>query len=241
MAKDFKPRHGRITLTSIIGRGIIHALTCADNGTLRIKSEAYEPCEIGLYSISLSSAANSISTEIPMLVGKTPSGRILSEEECQAILKFPVEDYTEKGYKSPHWLKNGGKAHMLDRHVDVDALIDRQSEKLSDSQAEEIDQMKRKAKVKKTALTHDMDALDRQIKALEAERKSITNDRLKLLALDKKINLLRQEYMKKQECQFFDAMRLDLELEEQIKEFTEKEKLTARVTREFVIEVTQSE
>ena len=241
MAKDFKPRHGRITLTSIIGRGIIHALTCADNGTLRIKSEAYEPCEIGLYSISFSSAANSVSAEIPLLVGKTQSGRILSEEECQAILKFPVEDYTEEGYKSSHWLKNGGKAQKLDRHVGVDALIARQSEKLSDSQAEEIDQMKRKAKVKKTALTHDMDALDRQIKALESKRETITNDRLKLLALDKKINLLRQEYMKKQESQFFDAMRLDLELEEQIKEFTEKEKLTARVTREFVIEVTQSE
>lgn len=237
MAKDFKPRHGRITLTSIIGRGIIHALSCADNGTLRIKSEAYEPCEIGLYSISLSSAANSVSAEIPLLVGKTPSGRILSEEECQAILNLSVVAYTEEGYKSPHWLKNGGKAHMLDRHVGVDALIARQSEKLSDSQAEEIDQMKRKAKVKKTALTHDLDALDRQIKALEAERETITNDRLKLLALDKKINLLRQEYMKKQESQFFDAMRLDLELEEQIKEFTEKEKLTARVTREFVLKV----
>lgn len=240
MAKDFKPRHGRITLTSIIGRGIIHALSCADNGTLRIKSEAYEPCEIGLYSISLSSAANSVSAGIPLLVGKTPSGRILSEEECQAILNLSVVAYTEEGYKSPHWLKNGGKAHMLDRHVGVDALIAWQSEKLSDSQAEEIDQMKRKAKVKKTALTHDLDALDRQIKALESERETITNDRLKLLALDKKINLLRQEYMKKQESQFFDAMRLDLELEEQIKEFTEKEKLTARVTREFVIKVEES-
>lgn len=237
MAKDFKPRHSRITLTSIIGRGIIHALTCADNGTLRVKSEAYEPCEIGLYSISLSSSANSISTEIPMLVGKTQSDRILSEEECQAILNLSVEAYTEEGYKSPHWLKNGSKTHKLDRHVDIDALIARQSEKYSQSQAEEIDQMKRKAKVKKTALTHDLDALDRQIKATEVERESITNDRLKLLALDKKINLLRQEYMKKQESQFFDAMRLDLELEEQIKEFTEKEKLTARVTREFVLKV----
>ena len=237
MAKDFKPRHSRITLTSIIGRGIIHALTCADNGTLRVKSEAYEPCEIGLYSISLSSSANSISTEIPMLVGKTQSDRILSEEECQAILNLSVEAYTEEGYKSPHWLKNGSKTHKLDRHVDVDALIARQSEKYSQSQAEEIDQMKLKAKVKKTALTHDLDALDRQIKATEVERESITNDRLKLLALDKKINLLRQEYMKKQESQFFDAMRLDLELEEQIKEYTEKEKLTARVTREFVLKV----
>lgn len=33
MAKDFKPHYGRITLASIIGRGIIHELKCADSGT----------------------------------------------------------------------------------------------------------------------------------------------------------------------------------------------------------------
>ena len=43
--------------------------------------------------------------------------------------------------------------------------------------------------------------------------------------------------MKKQESQFFNAMKLDLELEEQIKKSTGKENLTARVTREFVLKV----
>ena len=37
--------------------------------------------------------------------------------------------------------------------------------------------------------------------------------------------------------QFFDAMRLDLELEEQVQALTEKEKLTAKVVREFIIRV----
>ncbi len=41
----------------------------------------------------------------------------------------------------------------------------------------------------------------------------------------------------KQEGQFFDAMRLDLELEQKIKEFTERKKLITRVTREFVVKV----
>ena len=97
--------------------------------------------------------------------------------------------------------------------------------------------MKIRTKAKKNALTRDLDDLDRQIKAAETERNAVTDDRLKLLALEKKANLLRQEYMKKQESQFFDAMRLDLELEEQIKEFAEKEKLTAKVIREFVVKV----
>lgn len=237
MAKDFKPHHGRITLTSIIGRGIIHELECSECGALKVESELYDPCEIGLYSIHLSSAANRTSTDIPVLIGKTQSSKLLTEEQCKSILKLSAKSYSEEGRKNPHWLKSSSKPHELDRHVKVDDLIARQSEKLSQSQAEEIDQMKLRTKVKKTALTRDLDALDRQIKAAEVERETITNDRLKLLALDRKINLLRQEYMKKQENQFFDAMRLDLELEEQIKRFTEKEKLTARITREFVLKV----
>lgn len=42
--------------------------------------------------------------------------------------------------------------------------------------------------------------------------------------------------MKKQENQFFDAMRLDLELEERIKIFVKKEKLTAGGHKKICIE-----
>lgn len=97
--------------------------------------------------------------------------------------------------------------------------------------------MNLRAASKKNALTRELSQLDTQAKAAEVERTEVTNDRLKLLALEKKANLLRKEYMQKQESQFFDAMRLDLELEQQIKEFMEKEKLAAKVTREFVLEV----
>jgi len=43
--------------------------------------------------------------------------------------------------------------------------------------------------------------------------------------------------MKGRENQFFAAMRLDLELEERVKKFAEQEKLTAKVTREFVVKI----
>ena len=55
--------------------------------------------------------------------------------------------------------------------------------------------------------------------------------------MEKQINQLRRDYMSKQENQFFNAMRLDLELEEQIKTLAENEKLTAKVVREFVIKM----
>ena len=58
---------------------------------------------------------------------------------------------------------------------------------------------------------------------------------MKRLSLDKEINRIRKEYLSRQENQLFDAMRLDLKLEEQLKALIAKEKLTAKVTREFVV------
>ena len=55
--------------------------------------------------------------------------------------------------------------------------------------------------------------------------------------MEKQINQLRREYMSKQENQFFNAMRLDLELEEQMKALADRDKLTAKVVREFVIKL----
>ncbi len=235
MAKDFKPHYGRITLTSVIGRGIIHELECADSGTLVVDAQV-EACEIALYTVSLYANNRSVRDQI-VLCGITESGEPLTEEQCRNILNLPVKECAEGAHKAPHWLKSGGAAHKLDRLVPTDEIIARQSEKLSPALSEEIDKMKLRTKSEKIALNREIDELEKQLRSAESERDNVTNDRMKLLALEKKANLLRREYMKKQESQFFDAMRLDLELEQRIKEFTEKEKLTARVTREFVLKV----
>ena len=105
------------------------------------------------------------------------------------------------------------------------------------SRAEEVEKMKLRAKAGKAVLEHEISDLETQVQKAELELETVSGDRLKKLALEKQANKLRQELMKRQENQFFDAMRLDMELEEQIKAFTEKEKLTAKVTREFVVRV----
>ena len=51
------------------------------------------------------------------------------------------------------------------------------------------------------------------------------------------INALRRECMAKRESRFFDAMRLDLELEERLEALTGRGKLTAKVTREFIVTI----
>ena len=82
-----------------------------------------------------------------------------------------------------------------------------------------------------------MEQLSFQRKAMESSREQVTNDRLKLLSLDKQITQLRRAYMAKQESQFFDAMKIDLELEEKMKALAEKDSLSARVTREFILSI----
>ena len=200
MAKDFKPKAGQITLSSIIGRGILHELECANEGVLTIPT---------------------------VLCGLTDSGKALDYAACRSIFDLPVESSTEDERRSPHWLKGTSRPHPLDRLVPSDKMMAEQLERLSPAQAEEMERMKQQVSADKAALSRELNTLDSQVQQAQAELEAVTGDRLKRLAAQKKINQLRQEYMK--------PMRLDMELEEKMKSFADKEKLTARVQREFVV------
>ncbi|MBR6862753.1 MAG: hypothetical protein IKM73_15705 [Acidaminococcaceae bacterium] len=235
MAKVFKPRHGRITLSSIIGRGILHELECSDSGILRIAKPNVEDAEIGLYSVSLTSADRKRSKEIPILVGRTKSGKVLNQAECLELLSLPVATYEESAHKAPHWLKKAGTPYPLDQFVPLDALAEQYRAELTPSQAEEAERLKLEAKRKEAALSKEIDALEAQIKALEDARGQISNDRLQILALDKQINQLRRDLMGKKENPFFEEMRLDQKLEKQINVF--QGSIGTNLFREFLLEV----
>ena len=232
MSKDFKPKAGQITLSSVIGRGILHELECSDTGSLTVP-DIEEPCEIGLYSVTLTSASSR--TERAVLCGRTESGNVLDEDACKEILSLPVQDSTQEGHSAPHWLKHGSRPHVLDELVPTKKLLAAEMEKLSPAQADEMERMKQQVSADKAVLSRELNALDSQVQQAQAELEAVTGDRLKRLSAQKRVTQLRQEYMKRQESQFFDAMRLDVELEEKIKSFAEKEKLTAKVQREFVV------
>ena len=172
-----------------------------------------------------------------MLCGVTDSGRALNEDECKTLLALPVREFAEDGSRSPHWLKGRGRSHELDKLVPVGALMEREAANLSPVQAEEMERMKLRVNGQKAALARKLDGLEARVKSLEAERETITGDRLKRLSLEKQTAQLRRELMKGRESQFFDAMRLDMKLEEQFKVFAEKEKFTAKITRDFVVRV----
>ena len=234
MSKDFKPKSGQLTLSSIIGRGILHELECANEGVLTIPTVP-EPCQIALYTAILVSGSSR--TEHAVLCGLTESGKALDDAACRSILELPVECSTEDERKTPHWLKGSSRPHPLDRLVPSDKMVAEQLVRLSPAQAEEMDRMKQRVSADKAALSRELNTLDSQVQQAQAELEAVTGDRLKRLSAQKRVTQLRQEYMRRQESQFFDAMRLDMELEEKIKSFAEREKLTAKVQREFILRV----
>ena len=234
MARDFKPKAGQITLSSIIGRAILREMACTDTGTLTVP-DCPEPCQIGLYTVTVSSKAHGMQKELPVLCGLTASGQYLDDAACQKILELPIQNCTVTGNPCAHWLKREGMPHKLDQLVPKEKLLTDQMQQLAPAQAEEIDRLKQSLTTQKAVLIREINQLESRVQEAVSELETVTGDRLKRLAVQKKVNQLRQEYMKRQENQFFDAMRLDMELEEKIKAFAEKEKLTAKVQREFVV------
>ncbi|MCI8471483.1 MAG: DEAD/DEAH box helicase [Clostridiales bacterium] len=233
MASDFKPKYGRITLSSILGRGILHHLECADEGIIAVDADI-PSCQIALYAVEIKPHDK----EYAVLIGKTDTGEMLPEDECRRILTLPVISYTEGEHKTVHWLKGiaGSSRHELDRCVNTDELLQKEAEQLTPLQAEEVDRMKLQTAKSKSALCHAVDALEKQVKTVESELAG-TDDRLLRLKLQKQINTMQKEFMQKQETQFFEEMQLDLKLEKDIEAFLGKEKPTARVTREFILKV----
>ena len=52
-----------------------------------------------------------------------------------------------------------------------------------------------------------------------------------------KISLLNNDISKKKEGLFFDEMRIEVETEKKIHEFFNREEITAKAARQFVVEV----
>ena len=197
------------------------------------------PCEIGLYHVVLLSEKSRIA-EKSLLVGRTEAGIPLTEEQCREILALPVRDWTEAGRVNPQWLKGDGRRHALDELVPVQEMIAEAAGKLTPAFAEETERLKLLTKRKKAALSRDVDALEARVASMEKELEQSAWDRLKQLRMDKQLNQLRRELAQKQENLFFDALRLDVDLEEQLKRLAGQQKLTAKVVREFVLTISNS-
>lgn len=232
VGKDFKPASGRVTLTSPVGRGVIEQIECADVGAVTVDGHT-APCQIGFYIVKVGGAT------YEAFAGKTESGQILTDDECRNIMSLPVLEYEEQGHKSAAWLRSstgGSKRHELDSLLSTEALIQKQLENRTSAQNEEISRMREAMGRKKADLERQLNAFRAELKSAQtkADKDLSRHDSLKA---QREAALLLKRVKDTEKSLHYDKMKLEQELKTQVEAFLGKSKLTAQITRQFVLTV----
>ncbi|MFI3292600.1 MAG: SNF2-related protein [Rikenellaceae bacterium] len=239
MGADFKPKAGRITLTSILGRGIIREITCPDKGTLT-PTQSVPHCTLALYVLRMQSNRTTVG-ERPVWVGRRHTGEPLESADCQTIFNLSVDSYTQEGRENPSWLRTSSTPSPLDTLVPVEQILEEQRATLTDVQQEEVERLRLSASKQKSDLQHELEDLQLIVKQLEQELSGVSHDRMKTIVLQRKINEQKKTLLQKQDRQFFHQMELDVALDKEIAEFLGQEKLNAKAVKQFEVEVTNDD
>lgn len=229
--KEFK----KITLISPLAKGIISNIDCADTGKVTVRGDI-EPCKIAFYTVDIFAGNKRTGKVYNLLCGVTDSGRQITNDEAVKILSMPVEHFSCAEKSTPAWLRSH-KPGKMDTLIPLDELIEQTVKDTSSAQADEIERIKRKATVNKTALEHDLADIKAEIAELKRKAENTTADRMQRLILERKSGEATNKLHSKEESIYFDAMRIDLACEEDIKKFLESEKINARMLKHFEIEV----
>lgn len=246
MDKNYKPRSGRHTITGSLAQRIIKQIKLEgiyDKGEIVLDGD-FEECNIGYYEIDIKSKKDFLLREnFYTFVGKTLSGRDLTHDECKEIMDLPAVSCTHDGVKigEMDWWKGEKKLyHKLDDIVSAKPFIEKVMSENSNAEKEEIEQIKQYTNYKKSELQKNINRIEYQLKTFERGLSNVSSLEEKL-TLKKNIALLQKEYMKSKQSLFFDEMRLDQELENKIKELTEKAELVSEIKRMFVIKIKKKE
>lgn len=230
--RNFKPASGRVTLTSPIGRGVIENIECADAGSMTVGGNT-APCQIGFYTVKVGDAT------YETFAGKTETGQPLTDEECRDIMALPVLEYEEQGHKSAAWLRSSTSqrdSSGLDQLIPTEAFLQKQLENRTSAQNEEITRMREAMGRKKADLERHLNDMRAELKAAQgaAEKDMSRYDALKA---QREAALLQKKLKDTEKSLHYDKMKLEQELKTQVEAFLGKSKLTAQITRQFVLKV----
>ncbi|MBQ9034392.1 MAG: DEAD/DEAH box helicase [Alphaproteobacteria bacterium] len=215
MSKDFKPAAGRITLTSVLVRGILQEISCSDKADIKTV-EPTEKCNIKFYNIVLRNRRRQYLSEYDILVGTTPDGRLMTDEECQKIINQPVSEFIAEEKRNPYWLKTtgGSSRDLLDTRIQRD-LKERYVNDYTKKFDTDVDLIKIKASRQKSVLEQNISEARQEVKKIR-ETISSASDRLTELRIQKQLNVAEKELKRKEEGLFLDQARIDVAAEDEI-------------------------
>lgn len=241
MAKDYQPRSGRHTITGALAKNILNELFWVgfpDKGTVTV-DHLPECCVIGYYRIKVAPKSAVWGGRFyNVFTGKTASGRILSDEECRSIMELPVLHFTKDGdtYGQRDGVSKTKRPDPLDGQIAADEFIQKTLTETDEAQREEIARIKIHTANQKANLERQLDSLRIGIRQTEKAVESPVT-RIEKIRLQKELSAQQKELKTREQNLFFDGLRLEQTLEEQIKALLGGAELTATVTREFAIKV----
>ena len=247
MQKGYQPASGRHTLTGSLAKNMISEIFwrgLPDGGNIIVVDNhangiTIEPCDIAYYRIKVKSSTDYFSAwYYNVFVGKTRDGQILTHDKCMEIMELPVVSFTADTliYGERDGISKPKQAHPMDGMIKPDEYIKRTIEVMDGAVKEEINHLNRLCKDRKIALERNIVALRSEVTVLINSTDKATSITQKVQA-EKRKTAAQKELKQKEQQLFLDGMRLDVELEGQIRKLADDMKLVAEVKREFVIRV----
>ena len=217
MSKDFKPASNRITLTSILLKGILEEIKCSENGKIKINGNV-PCCEISMYNVELQQNKTFLRT-YDILFGQYENGDILTQDECEKILAQPVESCEETGLETAYWLKlmsssNVKLPNIIEETIKKDYLKEQEKSFNAD-----IDIIKMKTSRQKSILEQNINIAKTEVKKIK-DKLSCATDRLEELKIQKQLNCQEKDLRKKEESLFLEQMRIEAAAEEEIEKLS---------------------
>ena len=225
MSADFKPYYGKITLTSLLAKGILKELDTVDTkeAILYVSSEI-EPCDIGLYNYSVTAQKGESKLFQSLLIGQTQSGKILTEGDCRKILFMPVVKIEEQeGMLNLRYTKlfeDFEGIGSLDNKVSKEDILREYLRNKEGSIECEIEKIKLLAGRKKSGLEVSLSELRGVIKEIKKQLECGKISGLEELKITKRLRIAEKELKQKEERLFFDKAQIDVDVEKEIEELT---------------------
>lgn len=231
MAKDFKPASGRITLTSILAKGIFSEIECATEGEIQLEIVT-ESCQISMYNVKLRRKGKFLKS-YDVLTGKTRDGKILTQEECVKILSLPIKSIENKDRERSYWLANSSFSDRLPVFLE-DELKNNYIKQQEGAFNTDIDIIKMRSSRQKAVLEQTLETLRQETSKIK-ESISSAKDRLEELKIQKQINEMEKQLRKKEEGLFLEQMRIEANAEEQIEQLSSTDNIEVKLSKVFKV------
>ena len=218
MESDFVPVRGRISIMSLLAKGLLEKLDmdCPAEAKIYVNSDI-EPSEISYYEYTITTNKDN-SYRRHVLLGQTKSGKELSEDECKNLLNLQIVNLEERDSfqvnRMGSILEDFG-TNNLDDKITKEELLKQYFIDKEGSISYEAEKIKMLAGRKKSNLEVDIKEMKNKIfeNKKQLDRKKLNG--LEALQATKEIKVLQQELRKKENDLFFDSAQIDVETEEE--------------------------